>query len=565
MNFENLKKECEKEILPSLKKLSSKDRNFWRNKILYAKNRADLDHQIEKLNEVVMVGDVPALVEVKETKKEIKEGIKFRYSTSHLPNFRCIREISALQGKIYDPILKGIYYHILSRVVITYVKNITCGGLRVDPRIHLYIPIPSGQGKKNLKTTIKTILSEVGFKGYCPTSIHPEQLIGKVINRGTSKNPLFIRNEGYFSKDFILVDEMHTLLTSKDINIQDCRKNFRIAKDVYGENLIEKKSVDHTFDENEIISYLPHIVGCGFTQDRAIPSHIVEEGDLRRDLVLYVKGISSRDKTQSYINRLKHQYDPKKELEEFVSFIRRIQENLVGAKFTFTEKAINKFNELHRTTVDYGFSHSDKGNNFTKMVDYSLQDLFIKICCLLGIAHGRTEITEEVVELAFTDLIEFFNLQLDYVRTKVMGKLDYGDSWGGAQEKDQECLEWLNNQGAFSFESSEVSIDEFENEIMKIMNVRKRQAQEYKNKFKKNGWIDSKQIKHGSKVWLAFKPIYKGSKMVNVRDVRDVRSAYNKVFSKKINLNGLQPSQPSQPLIQREPKITEELKNGKNY
>ena len=231
-----------------------------------------------------------------------KPKIKFQYRTEHLNNFDNFFRSTLLQGHDYKPIIKGVYYFLISRIVTDCTKNLLQGCLRTDPRIHLLVVLPSGGGKKNIKNSIKKVFETIPYKGHAPTSLNPEQLIGKVINRGRPTKPNWIQNEGYFSRDYIIFDEMGMLLMNKDNNIQDSRKNLRISKDPIGQNRIEKKSVDNTFDEGERISYCPEVVVCGFIQPKHLPPEIIEDGDLRRDFVLYKKGIADRNKTDEYKN-----------------------------------------------------------------------------------------------------------------------------------------------------------------------------------------------------------------------------------------------------------------------
>lgn len=482
--------------------------------------------------------------------------IKFQYETEHLPCFEQIKNISRLQGEVYTPILKGVYYFILGRLVFSQIKKVVLGDLVTDPRIHLFIPIPSGQGKKNLKTTIKLVLDKLKFKGYCPTSIHPEQLIGKVINRGTPKNPKWVKNLGYFSQHYLIFDEIHHLLVTKDQQIQECRKNLRIGKDTYGENLIEKKSVDNLFEEEEMIQYYASFCSTGFTQKKPLPSDIVEAGDLRRDLVLFVKELENRDKTEDYENRLNSVKDIKEELKVFKSFADELLFKMEDGKFTFDQEAITRLVSLHREIMKVGFASSEKGANFSKMVDFTLQDFFVKLSCLLGAAHGKTKITKDFVELAFMDLLEFFDLQLSYVKHKIMGKLDYGDTWGGAQDKDSDCLEWLYNEKATSKESSNVSIQEFKEAIMKIRGIKEDMAKKVISKYKNNNWIKTKQEFQDSKVWLAFKPAFFSHKLTygcnGCNGCNAYRNVFSKFFTEKYYSKALSPLPPLPPLKKSE-------------
>lgn len=485
------------------------------------------------------VGEIPKKIEEK------KEKIKFHYNTDHLPYFDSFSQISLLEGKEYKPILKGVYFLVLGRLATTYIKRVSVGELRTDLRIHGTIPLSSGQGKKNIKITIKRILDKLNYEGHVPTSMHPEQFIGKVINRGTNKKPEWIQNEGYLSRDYVIIDECYNMLMSKDQNIQDTRKNFRIAKDPIGENLVEKKSVDNTFDEDEMIRYCPEVVSVQFLQPKSLPPEIVEEGDFRRDLILYVKGISSRDKTKDYSNRLLKSDDSSEHISTFTDFCKMISKDLANKKIQFTNEAVKRLIELHSTIVQQGFFHSEKGANFSKMVDFTLQDFLVKLSSLIGIANKTYTITPEIVELAFTDLFEFFHMQLDFVNEKVRGQLDYGEGWKGAVDKDQKCLEWLYNNDATD-SNSQITLEEFKKEIASICKCSLDMAQKHYQRFKNMGWIVIEHVFQKYYVYLAFTPKYIGSKL-ELSHAGNVGNAYQEIaFNKKNNIRAL-PALPSLP------------------
>ena len=498
--------------------------------------------------------------EAEEKENSIEESNSsqdFYYETKHLPYFDLLSDITLLEGDEYRPIIKGVYYHILGRLATNYIKEVNVGGLKTDLRVHLTIPLSSGQGKKNIKTAIKTVFDSLKFKGHVPTSSHPEQFIGKVINRGNIKKPVWIKNEGYLSRDFIMIDEAYNLLMSKDQNIEETRKNFRIAKDRIGENLVEKKSVDNTFNEDERLAYCPEVVSVQFLQPKHLPSNIVEEGDFRRDLILYVKGISARDKSIDYENRIRKIDYSRESLKEFCSFAKDNLGRLNGNRIEFEDEAIDKVIELHRCLVKHGLSHSEKGANFSKMVDFTLQDFLVKLSSLIGIAHGVYIITPEIVELAYMDLLEFFDMQLNFVNEKVKGKLDYGDGWNGALNKDQECLEWLYNK---SKDNPETALNEFKLQIAKIRGCGEDMAQKHYQRYEKSGWIEIEHVFQKYFVRLAFTPKYINSGLM-LYDGKDSNpgNAYENIVSKIEDIMDGLPTLPGLPPCE---KIS--IEGGKN-
>lgn len=504
---------------------------------------------------------------VDEFNSRMKENInnnvhsEFKYSTKHLKHFSCLREISKLQGKEYDPILKGLYYSIMG--VLLRNKKISLGQLQTDTRLSCTIPLPSGQGKKNLKKLIIDVFKELEYDIDVPLSLHSQQLIGKVINRGSIKKPNWIQNEGYLSRDVLIFDEGYKLFTSKEEEIQESRRAVRIAKDPIGENLIEKKQVDNTFDDAEKISYFSKVTIYSFLQPKSFPSDIVEEGDLRRDLILYVKSIAERDKSQDYASRLKTTINLSESLGIFTNFLRNIAKATSNFKFTFTDNAIDEVNKCHKSLVKRGFFHSNKGANFSNMIDYTLQDLLVKLSCIISAIYGSMEVSASAVKLAFLDLMEFFSLQLDFVKDKIRGRLDYGEGWAGALETDQACLEWLYNVGATDEDSSTITIDDFKKKIAEIKKIsydsdtKQGQAVKHYTRFKDGeGWIDSKQVgKHSSKVWLTFKPKIVGNKFKGIQGIQGLplyTFIISNIDAEITKLGGVNPTNPTNPTIKSE-------------
>ncbi len=474
------------------------------------------------------------------------EQFELSYETGHLPFFKEFKEIFLLKGEEYTPILKGCYYSVMGRLATSEIKNIRVKSLSTDLRIHLTIPVSSGGGKKNIKVAIYKILERLGYKGHIPTSFHTEQFIGKVINRGTPLKPKWIQNKGYLSRDYIILDECFLMLNSKDNQIQETRKNFRIAKDSIGENLVEKKSVDNTFDEEEIVKYNPECISLQFLQPKKLGQDIVEEGDFRRDLVLYVKGLSTRDKTDDYKRRLTDDDNSEESLNKFCEYCIRVRNKLVGNKISFTDEAIEKLIELHKKIVQQGFFHSEKGANFSNIIDFTLQDFIVKLACLIGVSRGIYNITSEMVEMSFMDMFEFFNLQLNFIKDKVKGKSDYGESWRGAEGEEQECLEWLLNKGYLD-KNSRIELKTFQKAIAQdVRGVSMSQAQKDYQKFKKEGWI---KIEHEfQKYWcyLAFKPNYTANK-INLHGNNDNNdnTSYREIISNIKNKIGALPTLPT--------------------
>lgn len=435
------------------------------------------------------------LIEEDHTKDWEDYKVNLKYPTKHLKGFEELRQASRLYGEEYTLILKALWYSILSS------KNenveLQLNQIHTDGRIHLLIPLRSGKGKKELKRIIKDVLGD-GVKE--PASLHPEQLIGKTRIRNLKGTPISENIEGYFSQEYLIIDEGRTLLTSTETTYSESRRYLRLALDPYPNNQIEKKSVDTSFED--ALKYKPYVNCCIFTQPYYMEEDFATDGDLRRFIVPYVN-MAGMDRLDAYKNRILDTTNSNGSQEKFRNFVN----NLPDYKYyKIDSSAIPEFINCSMKLIQRGLNHESKIRNFVDLYDFTIQDILLKLCHVQALQEGKNEITGKHVQLAFIDLFEFLEHLYLFVETKILGSIDYGEDWGGATKQDKELLRWLKDKGAESFESSEISIKDYIDTIMDVFKVKERQAKRIKQKHQENGWIQSKQVQHNSKVWLGFQP-----------------------------------------------------------
>ncbi|MEN6574133.1 hypothetical protein, partial [Methanobacterium aggregans] len=434
-------------------------------------------------------------IEENNTKDWEDYKVNLKYPTNHLKGFEELRQASRLYGKEYIPILKSMWYAIISS------KNenveLQLNQIHTDGRIHLLIPLRSGKGKKELKRIIKEVLGE-GVKE--PASLHPEQLIGKTRIRNNKRGPVSENIEGYFSQKYLIIDEGRTLLTSNEPNYAESRRYLRLALDPYPTNQIEKKSVDTTFED--ALKYTPYVNCCIFTQPYYMEEDFATDGDLRRFIVPYIN-MAGVDRLEAYKNRILDKTNSNGSQNKFRNFVN----NLPDYKhYTINPSAIPEFIKCSMMLIQRGLNHEPKIRNFVDLYDFTIQDILLKLCHVQALQEGKNEITGKHVQLAFIDLFEFLEHLYLFVESKILGSIDYGESWAGATDKDKELLRWLKDKGAESFEESQVSIKEYIDKIMDLFKVKERQAKRIKQKHEEKGWIKSKQVQHSSRLWIGFQP-----------------------------------------------------------
>ena len=195
--------------------------------------------------------------------------------------------------------------------------------METDGRIHLLIPLKSGKGKKELKRVVKEVIGGIGRAVDEPTSLHPEQLVGKTVRRQKKGQVEYENIEGYFSRDYLIIDEGRTLLTSNDILYTESRRYLRLALDPYPHNTITKRPVDIPFGEE--LEYTPYFGCCIYTQPYFFDEEFATDGDLRRFVVPYVN-MSGIDRSKAYKSRVLEINDSEDSLNKFIRFINSLED-----------------------------------------------------------------------------------------------------------------------------------------------------------------------------------------------------------------------------------------------
>ena len=423
--------------------------------------------------------------------------------TKHLTKFRELDDITGLYGKDYVILKKGLWYSLIGTVAPQ--KIIKLGDIYTDVRFNPCYPIPSGAGKKGLATTSEEIIAKIGKEYQSPTSMHPEQLVGKVIKRKEGKKEDYIPNPGYLKLDYLLFDDANILLTSRETTYEESRRYICRALDPIGRNEVYKRLVDNTPEES--LSYIPECTIAMCIQPVYLPEDVVAGGLMRRFMPIYVRLFGTMlDREEEFHARIYAKKDREELMKVLIEFYKRIIDSCDN-EFSFTDNAITEIEKLHRELIAVAKNHSEKGRNYTDRIAFSLQDTLVSLASIQALSCCRTEVNEFDVQLAYMDLFEFYASTLDYIENKVLGFLDYGETWRGATSTDAKCLEFLFNAGAVSEEESKTTIKEYIEFDAKLRGIAERSAERDYYKHIQKGWIKSKRVgQHDSVVWLAFTP-----------------------------------------------------------
>ena len=453
--------------------------------------------------------------------------IPMQYPTMHLNGFDDLIKSTRLIGDGYIPIMKSVWYNLISTMIAT--SKLQIGNIHIDGRIHTLIILRSGGGKNDIKRVIKEVLNGIGKNYIEPTSYHSEQFVGKVKITKDKDGETYTPIRGHLSQDYLLIDEGKQLLTSNDPINSESRKYLRLGMDQYPNNEIMKKSVD--INHENALRYAPHCCVAVFIQPFTLEEHIVLDGDLRRFIVPYVE-MKGNNEEKAYEERLRgsSKLAPN---ENIIAVIKSLKE---FEDFDITEDAKTTFNELFDLLAKRGETYSPKMSHYMDIVGYGNQNTFLKFSVIQALQDNTCTIDSKHIELAFIDYTEILEHTYLFVENKVIGDLNYGEGWNGAMDKNFRALNWLYIHGATSEEESNVSIADYIDKLMKVFRVEERQAQRILKTHKEKKWVKTKKGQHNSKLWLAFTPSPE-----NLREVSDVRHviALKKKYKEIMDKHGL--------------------------
>jgi len=476
--------------------------NGWITKVL----RGEIsEYNKNELNIWIMDNDLS--IKQYDVEKSTKEKFEPQYITSHLRNFDELRTITKLHGN-YDFMVKALWYGIYSAIAQKKVVNV--GDIQTDMRFHNIFVLPTGQGKQNLIITQEKILTGIGKSVVRPTSYHPQGLIGKVKVTTSKKKdalPVYTKIFGSLNENIMILNEALELVQSEEQNNKESRAFLTQAMDTYQTNKIVKGSVD--IPQEYRLEYYPDCIISMFFQPVQIPESTFLQGFMRRPQIIFSKNLHNNE--QDFDNRLyaigKEQYAAKlelfinklKESEDVIYDTEQPRETLVN----FTDKAIDKLSELHKILLCFGEIHSEKARNYMNMIQWSSQDVLVKMASILCVSQNRSEVTEYDIECAFADYMETLWSTFNYIDSRVMGFLNYGFGIGGAKGKENQFVKILYQKGAFSEEDSFVSIADGNTLMKEIFGIQENQARKKLSKLEKNEIICKKQIgSTDSKLWL---------------------------------------------------------------
>ncbi len=470
--------------------------------------------------------------------------LELAYPTEHLSGYNELSEATGIIGDEYRIIKKTMWYSILSTKIAD--KKLRLGRINTDGRFSMLIVLGSGKGKSEFKSVLKDVIKEIKIsrdsddgktierKVKCEelSSYHPDQFIGKVKVRSYKKEKIVEPIKGFLSLDYLIIDEALDLLKAFEPVYSESRRALRLGAD--GKE-IYKKNVDAHL--SEALKYKTKCVFCLFAQPKSLFSDFVLDGDARRFAIAYVNlhGVNQDEARKRNITD--SEIDEESQIKDLINIYNNLN---VPNKFTVADTAKQIFEELYELLYQRGMTHSYKIADYTEINKFTIANMLLKMSAIQSLQESSNIITSKHIELAFMDYCEILEHTYKYIHTRVTGNLNYEEKWQGSDGKDQEVLEWLHGKGATSIETSEISIADYKDKIIKIFDVKDRRAADIVSKHRSNEWVESKQYKHSSKIWIKFIPDARVARIAEMqsRAYKKLQDKYYEILNNYVTNNG---------------------------
>lgn len=403
-------------------------------------------------------------------------------------------QLIKLEGESYTTTKKLILYSLLGNSI--KFSLIKLGLLEDDVRINVGIPIKSGYGKSTFKNFIKVTEKALENRYSSPTSLHPEQLVGKTIAvRDKEGNIIDTKiNKGYLADDFLSFDEAVELLTEK--SFQQARDYINLALDPIGQNEVFKRSVDVDYDD--AVRYCPPCTMVFFWHPIPITETVVTRGLLRRLFITNIV-IDAKERASTLEKSVYSSPNSPEQFGEWIVALSSLSKRTFD--WQFSDSAKKELIDLTKRLISSGVTYSEKISEFTDIMYYTLRNRLAKIACVLAALDNSATISLKHLRFGYFDLREFWLNQMTYVEEKVTGSLTYGVSKAKIIKKA--ILDVLKDNKAFSEESSPLSIAKLLEIVGKQKDMAVGSVRYYYIDLVKKGIVGMRKYAHSSRVWYA--------------------------------------------------------------
>jgi hypothetical protein len=315
------------------------------------------------------------------------------------------RPLISLYGREYDTVKDLVLFSVAGNALKSNLIKI--GSIYEDLRINAMIIMKSGYGKRALKMFVKETQACLGKSVTEPTSLHPEQLVGRVVTQLDMQGNIvdYVPILGYLSEDFLIFEEALDLVVSREY--ETARSYINVALDPIGQNLITKRMVD--VPAEKAIKYTPNCSMIFMMQPASMPPTVMYRGLMRRLFVGYISFVSDKSREEALVNSLKYQPD--------ISLWNRwlgMLDRLSKSKFIW-ETDDRALVDLTKKLIIMGREYSVKGRELTNMLYFTLMHRLLKAGCVIAAMRNSSFVSEDDLGEAFDYVRRWWLSQLQFV------------------------------------------------------------------------------------------------------------------------------------------------------
>lgn len=390
-----------------------------------------------------------------------------------------------LFGNSYDIIKELTIYSLLGDCLKENIIKV--GSAVVDTRVNVGFPLRPGYGKSVPKNVVIKYLSKLGKRVTIPTSLHPEQLVGKtIIIRDKSGNIIDKKvNYGHLADDYLIFDEAVELISSKEFT--QARDYVNLALDTIGMNTIVKRSVDSEVED--AVKYNPKCSMMFLFHPVPLGDMLVTRGFLRRVFIGYVHP-SSIERRNALIESLSKSNDINYELLNLMAY-------LTSRSWNWKFESINPIVDYCCKIADSDYT--EKLELFIDMMFFTLRDRLMKLSAIESACRQRDVITSSDISIAFKELEKFMSSQCAYIEENVSLRVDLLMT---GKKRKEEIIKYLYKCGAISEHTSVVTVNNVLNDVSKSLGCSKTSVKFYLRQLLYEGIVKAKLVDDKHKVWL---------------------------------------------------------------
>jgi hypothetical protein len=401
-------------------------------------------------------------------------------------------DLIELEGESYDLLKKALIYSLIGNTI--KMNGIKVGYLVDDTRIHLALPIRSGHGKTTCKRFIKNTITALGRRYSEPTSLHPEQLVGKSVEIRNKEGQVVDKKVifGHLADDYVVFEEALELLKNKEYQI--ARDYINVATDPIGYNEIYKRNVD--VDIEDAVKYIPTATICLLFHPIGIDINVVERGLLRRFFTVCVEP-SKEEKIKALEISIKKV--PNRELFiEWIDYLKRLE-----TKNYVWKIEDNPLIDYCKKLIQRGEMYSEQTRDLAEIMYFTLRNRLIKLSCINAGASGTDIVDERFISDAYKDAYEFWVAQSNYIEQFVKQDMTYMLPRKKREKVYSFIIRYLIACGATNQQNSNITLKELIERTAEANGCSKGLVYYYYNELKKHKIVDDIVIPSNiSRVWL---------------------------------------------------------------